>query len=222
MNRSLFTLIFVGMCASTGLATVINPPVWRGSVGSTYQEWSFSTSDTSPVADDYNNSYGTPEVNGTISGDWYAESHGHQGVWDALSINLSVPADMTTTNDIKYQIQMIWLGLSSSPVDLSLYVWDELNSAPAVDAVIIEDKSILDPTGRAYWNYTTFEVTTSAFDSTPLLYYEAEITSISRIIPVYVDKIVVDAVIVPEPASLLLFGAGMVLLRGQNFERRVG
>ncbi|HEG43000.1 MAG TPA: PEP-CTERM sorting domain-containing protein [Phycisphaerales bacterium] len=216
MKRSLLIIVFVGMCASASFATVINPPDWRGSVGSTYQEWDFSTSDTSPISDDYNNPYGTPEVDTSISGDWYAESHGHQGLWDALSINLSVPADTTTTNDIKYQIQMVWLGLSSSPVELSLYVWDELNSASAVEAVIIEDESILD-----FWNYTTFEVTTSAFDSTPLLYYEAEITSISRIIPVFVDKIVVDAIIVPEPASLLLFGAGLVLLGRRNGKVRV-
>lgn len=211
--KSLYLAIFVLFFSVQSFATVTNPPDWRGSPGSTYQIWDFSTSDTSPLADEYNNSYGTPEVDGTISGNWYDQRYGHQGVWYSESINLSVPADTTTLNNTKYQVQMIWNGLSSSPVELSLYLWDGLNSATTVKADIIEDNSILDPTGSAYWNYTTFELTTSPFDSTPLLYYEAEITSMSKVTSAYVDEIIVDAVIIPEPASLALLGLGGLLIR---------
>jgi hypothetical protein len=209
MKLSVLTTILLLCLVATAFASDFNPPAWRDSPGSTYQKWSFSTSDTSPIADDYNNPYGIPTVTNTINGNWNNQIFGHQGIWNAQTINISVPNDTTTLNNTKYRVQMIWDVPSTSPVDMSLYVHDYLCTVPAVKADIVDDYTVLE---GAVWRYTTFEATTMPFNSFPVLYYQAQIIHNAQIVPVYVDEIIIDTIIIPEPLSLLLLAAGGTLL----------
>jgi len=198
---------FFGLLAGFCFASDFNPPAWRGLPGSTYQKWSFSTSDSSPVANDYNNPYGIPSVITPIDGDWYDQHGNQQGIWHSETINFLVPNDTATINNTKYRIQMIWNILTLTVADMTFYIHDNLSSVPSIQADIIDQ----------YYNsglsYTTFEVTTTPFDSTPAVYFEARRRLDSQIESVYVDEVIIDSLIIPEPVTLALLGLGGLLLR---------
>jgi hypothetical protein len=100
----LFVLLLSGL-----LLADFNPPQWRGFPGSTYQKWSFSNSDISPIADDYSNPYGMPRVSQPIVGNWIDQSYnGHQGVWFSDTISYLVPNEAEAMNKTRYRVQIIW------------------------------------------------------------------------------------------------------------------
>lgn len=205
MNPTHWMLPFLFL-AGFIFASDINSPEWRGLPSSTYQKWSFSTSDPSPIADEYDNTYGTPIVTPPIVGSWYDQVGVHYGVWFSKMISFSVPNDAGTLNETKYRVQITW---SSTPVmgtaDMNLYVRDSLGLVPAVQADIIDQYSI------SGWRYTTFEITTAPFDSTPVVYFETRNSGYAE--PVDIDEVIIDTIVIPEPATLLLLASGGLLLR---------
>ena len=102
-----YLILLCAFMVGYSFASDFNPPEWRGLPGSTYQKWTFSASDLSPIADDSNNPYGTPVVTHTINGNWYDQFSSLQGVWRASTISFLVPNDTETLNDTKYKIQII-------------------------------------------------------------------------------------------------------------------
>ena len=72
--------------------------------------------------------------------------------------------------------------------------------------------------GPIYWHYTTFEVTTTPFDSTPVVYYQAQMIFNSEIIPIRVDEVIIDTLIIPEPTTLALLGLGGLWLRKRKLQ----
>jgi hypothetical protein len=181
------------------------------SSGSTTQTWRFSTSDALPiVADEFSNPYGTPTITDIIEGVWSDQKINRQGVWEARSINFCIPNDTATVNDTKYRITMIWNVQATTSPTLRLYVGDILNTSPAVEADIIEDYYI---PNSLWWKYTVFEITTQPFASIPVIYFEAEFLHLSKIVPIYVDEVIIDTITIPEPATLVLLGVGGLMLR---------
>ncbi len=199
---------FLSFMLSSGiLLAEFSPPEWRGLPGSTYQTWTFSTSDISPVADGYNNPHGTPQLNDLVNGTWISQRDGRQGVWNAQSLFFSIPNDDTSLFTM-YRIEITWNVQATTSPNLDFYIGENISTAVAMD--IIEDAYI--PNSN-WWKYTIFEATVSTFPSTPVIYFEAKFAHLGTITPIYVDEISIDTIAIPEPAAMLLLGLGGLLLR---------
>lgn len=196
----LFVLLLSGL-----LLADFNPPQWRGFPGSTYQKWSFSNSDISPIADDYSNPYGMPRVSQPIVGNWIDQSYnGHQGVWFSDTISYLVPNEAEAMNKTRYRVQIIWAAPTFRVTDMSLYICNTLGNLPVIQA------NIVDQFYNSGWNYTTFEADAVPFISMPVVYCETRSGGYSQ--KAYVDEIIIDTIVTPEPTTLLLFGLGGPLL----------
>lgn len=197
----LFLFLFVHTFASD-----FNPPEWRGLPGSTYQKWEFSTSDLLPLADSYDNPYGTPTVMEAIEGRWFNQFSDHQGVWGSPTIRFEVANDSETLNDSKYRVQIFWNPSTLTPVYLNMYVCDSLGFGPVLQADIVDRHQ------DSSWSSYTFEVTAAPFDSVPVVYCEGR-SSDGSLVRAHVDEVIIDTIVIPEPATLALIGLGGLLLR---------
>jgi hypothetical protein len=202
-----YLILLCAFMVGYSFASDFNPPEWRGLPGSTYQKWTFSAFDLSPIADDSNNPYGTPVVTHTINGMWYDQFMDHQGVWNSHAINFLVPNNTEATNDTTYRVQIIWNTATFLVIDMSVFIRDSLGTVPPVQADLIDRYS------SSGWSSMTFEVTAAPFDSPPVVYYETRSYGGSQLASADVDEVIIDAIIIPEPATLLLLAFGGLLLR---------
>jgi hypothetical protein len=195
------------------IASDFSSPEWRNLPGSTYQKWTFSANKIYYTADSYSNPYGMPSAANIIDGRWFTQIENQQGVLEAKSIDFYVPADVTKS-DTKYRVEMIWDVQATSLPNLHLYVGDGSDTMSFIEADII--KSSLIP-NSSRWRYTIFEITIPTPTSTPVVYFEAEFTHIpNKSIPIYVDEVIIDTMPIPEPTTLLLLGAGGLMLRRKS------
>ena len=185
------------------LVADFNPPAWRNLPGTTYQRWEFSVSAPLPIADDYSNPYGSPTVTNSIVGNWYDQVSNHQGIWYSETISFSVPIAPETLNDTKYRIQMVWMSPTIAITNVSFFARDSGGIVPATQAEIIDQYYDLG------WTYTTFEMVAAPLDSIPILYFEAK--SKGNLQSVYVDEIIIDSILIPEPNAFVLLSIGAVI-----------
>lgn len=178
--------------SSTASAHDVVVPDWRYSSGSTYQKWEFDLDVYQPGPDDVNNPYGTPSLRVTSNGGWVTPGAWYLGEIDALIPNSDV------SNPEKWiQIQLTWQPADNDPFLLG----DPFVAVGPFDNMTMsrhdDDKSV------PGWILSKYNITISPNPLEEWIAIKGDIL---------VDQLVIDTICVPEPATICLFGLGMLTL----------
>jgi hypothetical protein len=186
----------------------LNPPVWRGEPGSTYQIWDFDT-DTNPVApDSYVNPYGAATVTiiyeDDFSTSWIEEdaATGHYGIWKVEDwIKLQFPNDPAAPP----QQKTIWIQMMFRvPPE-----YEHSESQIFTNSAYASVETLEEILGDDQYMRATYMIT---LDTSPAL---EEIYILPRDHQLYVDWLIVDTI--PEPATMGLLLIGLLMtLRGRR------
>jgi len=218
------------MCAQTlaGLAMVaalssaflgvaaddFNPPPWRttppGLDSTTHQVWDFATNANPVAANVDNNPFGTPmgaAIGAFPKTRWINGDHGHQGVWK-IEPDVNQPAYMQLTipnAPDPFAIKEVRVQMTFSAAN-GLFPLTTLIPAPAVAPTSVAFQQL-----DQYYYYACFEYTlTPSVPAEEIRFAPADCT-------VYLDAIIVDTRVVPEPSGLLVLFA--VFVAGRAFCR---
>jgi hypothetical protein len=120
-------VIWVGVLATLAATSAWgdSPPSWRGTLGTTYEQWDFANSNNPVAPDSFSNSYGTPSAsinyNPPFGTGWYdtlPDVYGAvQGFWDIGkgAIALTVPAATNTLSTVAKEIIQVQVTYFISP-----------------------------------------------------------------------------------------------------------
>jgi hypothetical protein len=206
MRKAIFAgmllLAGVASAALTGLATDRVEPEWREQANTTLQAWSFDTADNPAVLTLDGNPYGTPSA-GVVSDNlsWETSYRGHTGVWRIYSddyLLLYLPnTDVTDPSSSKE----IWLQITYSAGSIDRK--PQIQTLPEYASLEVVQSTAID----SYYYHDIFRIILKP--NPP----EEWIAILPRDCNVYIDEIVVDTICIPEPATMLILGLGLVFLR---------
>jgi hypothetical protein len=209
-------LIFAGMlllagvagATLTGLATDRVEPEWRGQANTTLQAWSFDTPDNPGLVTLDGNPYGTPSAEVFVPDTdyprqtyWMPSDSDHTGVWRIYGDNylmLYLPNTQVTGAD---SYKEIWLQITYSAGSIDRK--PQIQTLPEYAALDVVQSTVV---GNLYYH----DIFRIILKPNPT---EEWIAILPRDCTLYVDEIVVDTICIPEPATMLILGLGVVLLR---------
>ncbi len=190
--------LVVGFLASSVLADDILPPPWqRGGPRTTYQDWTFATSDN-PIAPDVGiaNLYGIP-VATVFGGTWSQYYDNHVGVWTLLNADSHIDVQIANAPDHPDWNKNLWIQLTWQP--------DSAGSPSIlVDGIqtALYETDLLPNTN---WYHSTYTIT---------LPYNPTMETVHISGTVDLGEIVVDTQCIPEPGTLSLLAlGGLALIR---------
>ena len=185
------------LIATTADAAVMVPP-WRGEPGTTHQVWEFNEPANPAAPDVVSNVNGEPMafITGQFPGTyWKPTDAGHQGVWKIDdSIELQIP-NFEPANPFKE----IWLKIIYDGGPASL---PEIFSLPTASTIELMGSISLDD----MYNLDTYRI---IIEPNPLF---ESIFVMPRYCEIYIDRIEIDTICIPEPATMSLLALGSVLL----------
>ena len=198
-------------CAPAAFAADLVPPAWRGSAGTTFQQWDFSTEADPASPELVTNPYGTPSADimlGDYAIGWLDQLPGMgslTGYWDlgaAGTISIGIPNEIVPGAYTEVWIQVTYFA--------------DIMQAPAVqvqDGTYVDGETVVvenvDTGGSWLLDRSLWRVDPSAAAEAVSVVSDAMWGSV-------VDSVVVDTRnVVPEPASAaaLVIGLGGVVLR---------
>ncbi len=201
LTSSLMLMLFVCPALGTALpgpgeppAGGQYPPEWRGDDGTTWAVWEFSTDDPNPPFDEGSNPYGETSLTVVPAPTrvWGEEYYGHTGVWPLSgTITIEVDNRPEPLPEKWILIEVIWAPDGAFSVS-------EQDSG--IQGTLVLDEPLNDP-----WRRSVYEI---------ILPYNPPHETI-LITGIRVDRLSIDTICIPEPATLCLLavGASLVLLR---------
>ena len=190
--------------ASTAVANPdIDPPYWRGEVGTTFQLWNFSdnTNPSQSQAQPSGNPYGTPTATADYNKPfipWIPLDHGHQGVWyieEGDWMTLRIPDSQDPDPGRQLYLQMIFYTAADIPGQNFFMRPEDADVQVLTEEYLPDDE---------YYMYGAYLITLQA-DSLLL-----ELQIAPRACTIYIDSIAVD--VIPEPMTMGLFGLGSMMI----------
>ncbi len=202
---------FVAILAVTAQAGAgTYPPEWRGNSGTTFQQWSFSSSgrvNVQPDAAGLNNQYGDPFV-------WVGDRAvwNDSGAWAMITdeMDIFIPNNPQLQDQKQMQIEIVWSqgGQGFLPKRPLLSVYPQYEDS---SKIVFPDISILDQQAVAGTNLvkTLFGVDIEPNPMNEWIVIKGDIV---------IDHLAVDTYCIPEPATLglLIGGAFMAIRRKQK------
>lgn len=204
MVKLAFTAAFFwGICV-VAFADDLNPPPWRGTLGSTFQHWGFNTppSPNGQLPDSgslQNPPLGASPLFYLGNAEWLPAWEGRNGVvclGPNTPIHFLIPnIEMPPPRYKEVWIQVTWW--SATPTTNVTYPGGPGNTGTVGPT---------QPLGGG-WNHTTVTV---ALDRCPPM-LDVSLLNLTTA-PIYLDQVVVDTRCVPEPASMTALGMGLAVL----------
>jgi len=208
-----FAYVFLVTCIFSVLAQADFVPDWRGMDGTTYQQWSFDTESPNPVLPEISeNDYGLPTADITVTtfgSGWLDTLLGlgtQSGVWDvgpAGSIVVDLPAQVTAPGTYtEVWIQVVYfedLGFFPAP---NITMSSGQLQADQSQTQIVESTI---PSGDWVLQKSVWYLDASAPIEQITISADLNFSSI-------IDKVIVDTIVVPEPATMGLLLLGSVIL----------
>jgi hypothetical protein len=201
VSAGLVLIVALSFTFSGVAADDFNPPPWRttppGLNGTTHQVWDFSTNASPVVANINNNPFGAPmaaAVGSFPKTRWINVDHGHQGVWK-IEPDVNQPAylELTIPNTpapFPYKEVRVQMTFSAANGLLPL--------TTLIPAPVAAPTSVAFQQLDQYYYYASFEYTLApSVNAEELRFSPADCT-------VYIDSVIVDTRVVPEPASCLV------------------
>ena len=211
----LLMLIMMLVVGSSALAVVtipeddLSPADFRGQAGTTLQVWYFDN-EASPVdAEPSDNPYGTPtaQIEGIGSGAWLASYMGEQGVFrisrtDESDMKLTVP-NVPEPNPVKHiWLQLVYYSQEGYQTNIFVIPEGDFDISPVPRMELVESTTL-----DSGYTHATFELSIEPNPEWEYIYIRP------RDCEVYVDSIILETQCIPEPMTMLLLGAGSMLLR---------
>lgn len=210
MSARRLLLLLATLAIATATAAVqaddLNPPPWRGQPGSTFQEWTFDTPDTSPTA--VNNPYGTPTLT-------------HQGVWQPGSISAPDLLFHIPNRPVLDPYKFIRIQVTStSPAGVPSELFVHIQAEPQASVVQTGWSGLLpaDPTHPGSWyQWWDFTLKPNPRSEWIRITGSQNATWLTQF-----DQVVIDTICppVPEPMSMTLAGLGLMGVIGGRLRKR--
>jgi hypothetical protein len=179
-------------------------PTWRDDANTTYQAWDFHNDWSPAELAAVDNEYGTPtaEIIG-IDADtfWKQDDKGHDGVWKLYgdsSLRLFIPNNPVPNEKKTILYQMTYFASDESGAEPEFFVFPEATSVTLLNKTQLDD---------AFYYHATWEITIEPNPN------EEWISIVPRDCTIYIDEVIVDTIVVPEPATMCLLAVGGLLIR---------
>jgi hypothetical protein len=206
---TIFLFIAAGLtAASAALGEDFSAPPWRGTAGSTYQQWDFSTDVLTPSPDPVANPYGDPLLRVKPIGDWIDVTGNRQGVWPLSGeIDVYVPNWLEPRPEKEIWVQLTWQATDVDPFLPNQPVVG-VTSQPLFDSMEMTRTDIVDFIPG--WNHSVFKINLYPNPSEEWFTIKGDIM---------VDQLIIDTRCIPEPTTVLFLGIGgaIALARRKGF-----
>lgn len=204
------SLVIIAVSAAPAFADLV--PEWRGKEGSTYQQWDFSTNDTTSAPDVVDNPYGNgPQLRVDTPFDWYETIDSATGVWPLSGeIDIYIPNQKLPLDHKYIWIQLMW---KQANLDPDPFLPDE----PGVGVTPFDSMEMTreDLRSREDWTHSQFKITIWPNPNEEWITIKGDIL---------VDQLIIDTYCIPEPATIALLGIGGLITfrRKRSCLRRAG
>jgi hypothetical protein len=194
MAKKMFLFVVLVLSTAAVAGAVVTGPDWRGAEGSTYQQWTFDTDATGPMApDSEDNDYGDPALQVNTPYDWSDNG----GFWALGELDIYIPNTSVIDGYKEIYIELIWKGEGNEAFMPDQPIIGVLTN-PYFDFMeMFKKDEYQDPASG--WYHSTYVIDVYP---NPI---EEWITIKGDIL---VDAVTIDTICIPEPATLLLLGAG--------------
>jgi hypothetical protein len=213
MKRVLFvfTLVSCLLISQSHAILFEYPPDWRGDDGTTYQTWSFTTSELTPDVSENENGTASIEFTGEFFTDYlwlefdplYPEQ---EGVWMyETEMWITIPNFQVPNPYKEIVLEIIYSDKDGYAPTILAMPEDDLNSYSVMS--LIEDAPLDEnSTECADYRRAVYSITLE-----PNPTFETIVIK-PRFYTLYVDKLTIDTICVPEPASLSILALGGLFL----------
>jgi len=198
-------VVLIIVTTSVGFADDFAAPPWRNSDGTTWQEWTFSTSQKGPLNPDYFfNDIGMAQLWVDTSYGWIDTSGQRQGIWPLGELDIFIPnyLDNSPGTMKEIAIQLTWKSAGNNwiPDQPGVLIVPDYSGDPSgyVADISREDVEIVNG-----WVHTIFTINVRPNPSEEWIAIKGDIL---------VDQVVIDTYCIPEPATIMLFGIGGILM----------